>query len=301
MMILITGGNGQLGNELQRILSSGEAEIGPISQAYRGAAVEAIGSDVLNIAEPHAVHRWFVENGPYDITINCAGITNVDWCEKNEAVALRVDGVGAENLAREVARTGGKFVHVSTDYVFSGTDKTPRVESDPVGPISAYGRSKWAGEVLVRDACPSSFIVRTAWLYGYIGRNFVKTMLRHAKQNGRISVVADQFGNPTNANDLAYEILAMALTENYGTYHCTNEGIASWFEFASAIVDLAGVACGKEPLTSEEYKRRFPASADRPKYSALENKHLAETIGNRMRPWREALTTYMANLPALGN
>ena len=301
MMILITGGNGQLGNELQRILSSGEAEIGPISQAYRGAAVEAIGSDVLNIAEPHAVHRWFVENGPYDITINCAGITNVDWCEKNEAVALRVDGVGAENLAREVARTGGKFVHVSTDYVFSGTDKTPRVESDPVGPISAYGRSKWAGEVLVRDACPSSFIVRTAWLYGYIGRNFVKTMLRHAKQNGRISVVADQFGNPTNANDLAYEILAMALTENYGTYHCTNEGIASWFEFASAIVDLAGVACGKEPLTSEEYKRRFPASAVRPKYSALENKHLAETIGNRMRPWREALTTYMANLPALGN
>ena len=301
MKVLITGGNGQLGNELQRIISSGEAEIGPICEVYRGAAVDAIDSDVLDIADPQAVHQWFAEHGAYDLTINCAAVTNVDGCEKNEALALRVNGFGAENLAREVARTGGKFVHVSTDYVFPGTDKTPRVETDPVCPISAYGRSKWEGEVLVRDACSSSFIVRTAWLYGYVGRNFVKTMLRLAKQNGAISVVADQFGNPTNANDLAYEILAMALTENYGTYHCTNEGIASWFEFASAIVDLAGVACGKEPLTSEEYKRRFPASADRPKYSALENRHLAETIGNRMRPWREALTTYMANLPALGN
>jgi dTDP-4-dehydrorhamnose reductase len=153
--------------------------------------------------------------------------------------------------------------------------------------------------VLVRAACSRAFIVRTAWLYGYVGKNFVKTMLRLARQNGRISVVADQFGNPTSANDLAYEILEIARGEHYGTYHCTNEGVASWYEFACAAVDAAGIACEKEPLTSAEYKRRFPLSADRPKYSALENRHLAETVGNRMRPWREALATYMDNLTRL--
>jgi dTDP-4-dehydrorhamnose reductase len=301
MKILVTGGKGQLGNEIRRILTTGQAEIGAIDPAYQGAVVDYVDSDVLDIGDAHAVYGWFAGHGPYDLTINCAAVTNVDGCEKNEALALRVNAFGAENLAREVARTGGKFVHVSTDYVFPGKDEAARTESDAVCPISAYGRSKWAGEVLVRAACPNSFVVRTAWLYGYVGKNFVKTMVRLAGQNGRISVVADQVGNPTNANDLAYEILAMALTENYGTYHCTNEGIASWFEFACAVVDLAGIPCEREPLTSGEYKRRFPASADRPRYSALENKHLADTIGNRMRPWRQALESYMSNLPSLGN
>ena len=166
-------------------------------------------------------------------------------------------------------------------------------------PISAYGRTKWAGEVLVRSSCSRAFIVRTAWLYGYVGKNFVKTMMRLAREAGKISVVADQYGNPTSANDLAYEILKIAATEEYGTYHATNKGTCSWFDFACAIVDGVGISCEKESLTSAEYKQRFPQSADRPAFSSLENKHLANTVGDEMRPWQDALADYLKNLPEL--
>lgn len=301
MRLLVTGANGQLGHELRRCLETGASEIGPIPAAYAGAEVDWAGHADLDIGDPHAVHRWFAEKGPYDLVINGAAFTNVDGCEKAEADAYHANACGPENLAREVAATGGKLVHVSTDYVFPGTEEAPRSESDPVCPVSAYGRTKWAGEVLARAACERVFVVRTAWLYGYVGKNFAKTMIRLATKFGKIAVVADQLGNPTNANDLAHEILKLGLTENYGVYHCTNEGTCSWFDFACAVVDLAGIPCGKEPITSAEYKRRFPASADRPHYSSLENRHLAETVGNEMRPWREALETYMSNLDKLGN
>lgn len=297
MRLLVTGGCGQLGNELRRCLDTMQGEIGPIPAEYAGAQVEFIDYDELDISNASAVKAWFSEHGPYDVVVNGAAVTNVDGCEADEATAYRVNAGGAENLARECAACGAKFVHVSTDYVFPGTESEPRVEDDPVRPISAYGRTKWAGEVLARSACPQTFVVRTAWLYGYVGKNFVKTMLRLARQNGAISVVADQYGNPTSANDLAYEILKIAATENYGTYHCTNEGTCSWFDFASAAVDEAGIECEKEPLSSEEYKRRFPQSADRPAYSSLRNRHLEDTIGNEMRSWREALASYMRLLP----
>ncbi|MBX9033648.1 dTDP-4-dehydrorhamnose reductase [Gordonibacter massiliensis (ex Traore et al. 2017)] len=301
MKILITGGKGQLGNELRRCLKTMKAEIGSIPEEYVGAQVDCIDYDALDISDPHAVHAWFAECGPYDLVINGAAVTNVDGCERDEASALHVNAFGPENLARECERCGAKLVQVSTDYVFAGDDPNLRVEDDPVRPISAYGRTKWAGEVLAVAACSRTFVVRTAWLYGYVGKNFVKTMLRLAHENGNISVVSDQMGNPTNANDLAYEILKLAATETYGTYHCTNEGTCSWFDFASAAVDLAGLACEKEPLTSAEYKARFPQSADRPAYSSLRNLHLEETIGNEMRPWREALEMYMTNLQELGD
>ena len=301
MKLLITGSKGQLGNELQRCVDTMTAEIGPIPEIYAGATYDAIDYDSLDISDAHAVYAWFQEHGPYDLVINCAAITNVDGCETNEAAAIHVNALGPENLAREVARTGGKFVHISTDYVFAGTNPTPRKETDPINPISAYGRSKWEGEVLAQAACERTFIIRTAWLYGYIGKNFVKTMMRLAKQNGKLSVVCDQMGNPTSANDLAYEILKIGATENYGTYHCTNEGTCSWFDFASAIADAAQIPCEKEPLTSTEYKERFPQSADRPAFSSLENAHLAATIGNEMRPWAEALASYMANFEELAD
>ena len=298
--ILITGSYGQLGNELRRCLETMNAEIGPIPADYAGVQADYIDFDTLDISDAHAVHAWFRERGPYDVVFNCAAVTNVDGCEKDEAKAFKVNAIGAQNLAREVQASGGKIVHVSTDYVFPGTDERPRREDDPVKPISAYGRTKWAGEVLVADACERSLVVRTAWLYGYAGKNFAKTMMRLAKDNGAISVVADQLGNPTNANDLAYEMLKLALTDAFGTYHCTNEGTCSWFDFASAVIDAAGIPCDKEQLTTIEYKARFPQSADRPAFSSLENAHLAATIGNEMRPWREALSSYMRNFPKLG-
>ena len=301
MKILVTGAYGQLGNEIKRCLDTMQAEIGPLSEAYRDAQVDYVDYDMLDISDGHAVARWFSEQGPYDVVINCAAITNVDGCETDEATAFKVNALGPRNLAREQARSEGKFVHVSTDYVFPGTDPEPRTERDQIRPISAYGRTKWAGELLAADACPRTFVVRTAWLYGYVGRNFAKTMMRLAREHGRIAVVADQFGNPTSANDLAYEILKLVEGEAFGTYHCTNNGTCSWFDFASAVVDAAGIPCEKEGITSIEYKRRFPASADRPAYSSLDNAHLRDTIGDDMRPWREALATYMANLSELGD
>lgn len=301
MRVLVTGARGQLGNELRRCLESSVAEIGSIPSEYEGADVDYIDYDTLDIADANAVEAWFAGHGPYDVVVNCAAITNVDGCESDEDGAYRVNALGAENLARSCEICGAKFVHVSTDYVFPGTDPQPRTEDDEVGPISAYGRTKLAGERLAQAACARTFIVRTAWLYGYVGKNFAKTMMRLARERGAISVVNDQVGNPTSANDLAYEILSIASTENYGVYHCTNEGICSWFEFACAVVDAAGIPCTKEGLTSAQYKERFPQSADRPAFSGLRNKHLEDTIGNEMRPWQEALATYMENFDKLAD
>lgn len=301
MKILVTGGRGQLGNELRRCFETMHAEVGPVPESYAGADVDYIDYDVLDIADQVAIDAWFAEHGPYDLVINCAAITNVDGCEKDEDGAYAVNAIGARNVALATQACGGKIVHVSTDYVFPGTDPTPRVETDETGPTSAYGRTKLEGELLVADACPRSFIVRTAWLYGYVGKNFVKTMLRLARENGRISVVNDQFGNPTSANDLAYEILRIADTDEFGIYHCTNKNGCSWFEFACAIVDAAGIDCEKEGLSSTEYKERFPQSADRPEFSSLANAHLEATVGDEMRLWQDALNEYLEHLPQLGD
>ena len=210
-----------------------------------------------------------------------------------------MNAIGSENLARECERCGAKFVQVSTDYVFPGTEPEPRVESDPTGPVSAYGRTKLAGEERSLAACSRCFVVRTAWLYGYVGKNFVKTMMRLGADRGEVTVVDDQLGNPTSANDLAHEILEIAATEDYGVYHCTNEGACSWADFAEAVMEGAGLDCKVERCTSEEYAAMNPASAKRPAYSSLRNKRLEDIVGDKMRPWREALAEYLKTLPEL--
>lgn len=299
MKILITGSKGQLGNELVRCISTGRAEIGPVPEAYVNAQVDACDADALDITDAAAVDGWFAVQGPYDLVFNCAAMTDVDGCEAAEDAAMRVNAQGPRNLARASEACGARIVQVSTDYVFAGTEPSPRVETDETGPVSAYGRSKLAGEREVARETERHFIVRTAWLYGYVGHNFVKTMLRLGSSHERVTVVDDQRGNPTSANDLAYELLRIALTEGYGVYHCTGHGICSWAEFAAAIMAGAGLACEVVPVTSARYKEMNPASAARPAWSGLENRHLAETIGDEMRPWREALATYLARLPEL--
>lgn len=298
--ILITGAHGQLGCELTRMLGSGRAEIGPIPQDYADAQVIAVDADALDITDAQAVSAFFAENAP-DIVINCAAFTNVDGCEQNEEAAFAVNAIGAANVARAAQAVGAKLVHVSTDYVFAGNEPGERVETDEVAPKSAYGRTKLAGERAVEEAIEERFIVRTAWLYGYIGKNFVKTMRRLGRAHERVSVVDDQIGNPTNANDLAYEILRIALTDDYGTYHITNNGICSWAEFATAIMEGSGLDCVVSPVTSEQYKEMNPASADRPRFSALRNAHLAETVGDEMRDWWTALDMYLDNIDELGD
>lgn len=298
LKVLIIGANGQLGHELERCLATMNSEIGPIPIEYADAQVFLRDVDTLDISDADAVTEAFREIEP-DIAINCAAITNVDGCEQNEDVAYAVNAIGPENLARAAKAHGAKLVHVSTDYVFSGSEPTPRIETDDPSPVSAYGRTKLAGEIAVRKNCDEHFIVRTAWLYGYKGKNFVKTMIDLGKKYGEVTVVDDQFGNPTSANDLAYTLLKLALTDGYGIYHATNEGICSWADFASAIMQGIGLDCKVARVTSAQWKEMHPESAMRPAFSSLENKHLAETIGNEMRPWQNALTNYLENYPTL--
>ncbi|WP_165251926.1 dTDP-4-dehydrorhamnose reductase [Adlercreutzia sp. ZJ304] len=297
MRILITGASGQLGNELRRLLESGKAEIGPIPEEYRDAEVVYTDTPDLDITNEKAVMDA-IKLGRYDLVINCAAMTNVDGCEANENTAKLVNAIGAWNLARATKEHGIPIVHVSTDYVFAGNEPGERVESDPVNPISAYGRTKLEGEKLVASANNRHHIVRTAWLYGYVGKNFAKTMLRLAESHDEVTVVDDQLGNPTSANDLAYEILKIALTNDYGIWHVTNEGTCSWADFAEAV--LANTNCKVNRCTSQEYKAAHPESANRPAFSSLKNKHLESTIGNEMRPWQEALAGYMDKLAELG-
>lgn len=298
MRILITGSRGQLGNELKRCLTTMKAEIGSIPVNYLGTTVDYVDYDELDISDPIAVSQW-MDTHAYDLVINCAAITNVDGCETDEGTAYKVNTFGPKNLAENCALQGAKFVHISTDYVFPGDTPGERVETDPTNPISAYGRTKLAGEQFALAVNPRTFICRTAWLYGYVGKNFVKTMRGLGERLDEVTVVNDQLGNPTSANDLAYEILKIALTEDYGIYHITNEGICSWAEFAARIMDKSCLNCNVVPVTSKQYKQANPNTADRPHFSALKNQHLMDTVGNEMRPWQEALDSYLQRLPEL--
>lgn len=293
MRVLIIGAMGQLGTELVKALQMGHTVSGALPPIFAEAEVGAVAHQELDISDRQAVDAWFVDHSPYDLVINAAAQTNVDGCEKAEAQAYRVNAHGPENLALAVKRTGGKFIHVSTDYVFAGTEATPRTEEDPVCPVSAYGRTKLAGEKLALDACPNTLVVRTAWLYGTEGKNFVKTMLRLARQNGVIKVVNDQLGSPTNAVDLADAILRLAVMEQYGIYHAVNAGVCSWYDFACRIVDQKGIPCEKVPLTSVEYKEMFPASANRPAYSVLSTQKLEAVTGQSMRTWQAAIDDFL--------
>ena len=291
MKILICGANGQLGIELQEALRSGKTDLGKLPSIYENAMVMCTDVEELDITNEDEVQIFF-KAGAFDLVINCAAMTNVDGCEDHEELAFRVNACGAQNLARAAQSIGAKMVQISTDYVFSGNEGKEYVETDTPDPQSAYGRTKHVGEEYVLGACSTSFVVRTAWLFGASGPNFVLTMMRLARENGQITVVNDQFGNPTYANDLAYEILKIASTEDYGVYHCTNRGICSWYEFASAIVDAAGIECSKTACTTEEFKRPAP----RPAYAPLRNKRLEDTIGDEMRSWQDALVAYIGKL-----
>jgi len=291
MKLLITGSYGQLGNELLTILKNGCAEIGPISPAYANAEVIGVDADTLDITDTAAVLR-FVEQARPDVIINCAAMTNVDGCETMFDTAMKVNAIGPRNLGQAAASVGAKLIHVSTDYVFAGNGTTPYCEWDPTAPNTVYGKSKALGEQYAMAQCPKTFVVRTAWLYGYVGNNFVKTMLRLGAERDRLTVVSDQRGNPTSANDLAYHLLKLALTDEYGVYHCTNEGECSWYDFACRIMAKGGRSCEVAPCTSAEY----PSKTPRPAYSSLNNLSLQCTVGNEMRPWEEALDMYLEKL-----
>ncbi|NLK93562.1 MAG: dTDP-4-dehydrorhamnose reductase [Clostridiales bacterium] len=286
MEILITGGNGQLANEIKGIINTGKSDIGKINTNNINSIF--YGSKELDISNHKQVNDVINRVKP-DIVINCAAYTNVDGCETDPDKAFMVNSIGPRNLAIECEKIGAKLVHISTDYIFSGDSNKPQKEYDLANPKSIYGSTKLMGENYVREFSSKYFIIRTSWLYGEKGNNFVYTIINLAKTKKEIMVVNDQIGNPTNANDVAFHILKLINTEEYGIYNCTGEGECSWYDFAKRIVDLLGEDCIVNPCTTEE----FPRPAKRPAYSSLDNMMLRCTVGNDMRQWKDAIDCFM--------
>src|SRR5680860_379102 len=272
MKYLITGASGMLGRDLQAALA--------------GHTVTALARENLDVTDLDAVTAA-VEG--QDVVINAAAYTKVDDAETNEEAAYAVNAVGAKNLAVAASVAGVRLVQVSTDYVFNGSATTPYAENTPLDPISAYGRTKAAGEefVLAKNA-PATYIVRTAWLYGQHGPNFGKTMLRLAAANDTVSVVTDQFGQPTWTSDLAAQIVYLLDADApAGIYHGTNSGETTWFDFARAIFETAGLDPERVlPTDSSAFVRPAP----RPAYSVLGHDAWRAAGLEPMRPWREALS-----------
>lgn len=291
MKVLVTGAKGQLGSQIINIIKNGKSELGDISSVYINAEVIGIDIedlDITNISEA----KKYIRNIRPDVIINAAAYTNVDACEANQDTAFKVNALGARNLAIASEQIGAKLIHISTDYVFNGIGTNPFREYDLAEPVSVYGKTKYAGEEFVKQFCSKYFIIRTAWLYGYNGNNFVKTIIRAAKEKGHLDVVDDQRGNPTNAEDLAYHILKLGLTEEYGVYHCTGTGECSWYDFAVKIVEFSKINCTVSQINSNQLNR----AAKRPTYSALDNIMLRCTVGDEMRNWEEALKVFIDNI-----
>lgn len=275
MNILITGCNGQLGNEMQLLESQY-----PQYQWYN--------TDVqdLDISNQQAIEQ-FVAAHEIDGIVNCAGYTAVDKAEENEELCAMLNQHASAYLAAAVEKRGGWMVHISTDYVFDGTHHTPYVETDEPCPNSVYGRTKLAGEQEVMQHCKRSVIIRTAWLYSTFGNNFVKTMIRLGKERPELGVIFDQIGTPTYAGDLAKAIMAVVEKGIMpGIYHFSNEGVISWYDFTKAIHRLAGITtCHVRPLHTAEY----PTPANRPHYSVLDKTKIKTVYGIEIPYWEESL------------
>ena len=285
MNILITGANGQLGNEM-RVLSAEH----PKHRYFFTDVVETEGVHVLDITDKTAVSAFVAANA-IDLIVNCAAYTNVDKAEEDEPTAMKINADALTVLGSQTV----KVIHVSTDYVFSGDEHLPCRETDPVAPRTAYGRTKLDGEKRLLAVCPEAVILRTAWLYSSFGNNFVKTMIRLGHEKEQLGVVFDQIGTPTYAADLATAIFTVIECPVWhpGIYHFTNEGVCSWYDFTIAIHELAGIdSCRVLPILSEQYQYKTP----RPHYSVLDKSKFKMTFGVDIPYWLDGLKRCMAKL-----
>ena len=278
MRILLIGSEGQLARDLARVLSVHELTL----RSHRE----------LEVRDDVAVDQTIAESHP-DCVINTAAYHRVDECEDRPELALAVNAAGAYNLARSSARHSAILVHFSTDYVFGGTKTSPYTEADLPNPLSVYGMSKWSGERLIERYCPHHYIIRTCGLYGAgsasKGGNFVRSILLAAQQGKPLRVVSDQFVTPTRTFDLARKVAELLEHTVYGTYHMTNTGECSWFEFAKEVLRLAMSNAEALPVTSKE----FGAKAKRPAYSVLDNTRMRALGIAEFRPWQAALADFM--------
>ncbi|MGJ7910697.1 dTDP-4-dehydrorhamnose reductase [Neobacillus sp. LXY-1] len=276
MKVVVTGAAGQLGQDVVKELEKKGHQAVGIDRSELDITVEADVLAYMNEVKPDAI-------------LHCAAYTNVDAAEENEEVAYQINALGTEYLAKAAKQTGAKLLYISTDYVFNGNATEPYETDHPTDPIGAYGRTKLAGEQLLQKHLEQFFIVRTAWVFGAYGQNFVKTMLRLGKERGEVGVVHDQVGSPTYTVDLARFMVELVETDRYGVYHATNNGVCSWYEFAVEIFKQAGVEVKVNPLTTEQ----FPRPAARPKYSVLSKKMLEEQGFTPLQDWKAALDAYL--------
>lgn len=275
MKILVTGANGQLGNELHKQLD----------KEFPGCVLYT-DVDTLDLTDAKAVEAFVVNN---DIThvVNCASYTAVDKAEEEKMQCAQVNIDAVKNIAMAADANGAKIIHFSTDYVFDGTNHRPYKESDKVNPISQYGTTKRKGETALLALSPEAIIIRTAWLYSPYGHNFVKTMLRLSETQKEIRVVCDQIGTPTYVRDLAQAVVKVLRSHQWvpGIYHFTDEGAASWYDFAKAIFRIAGRKVKVTPISTEDY----PTPATRPPYSILDKSRIKATYGVEIPHWEAAL------------
>ena len=277
MKVLITGASGQLGFDAAKLLTA------------KGIPYLGVSSKELDITDRDAVLRMFSTYRP-DAVLHCAAYTKVDLAEDEAERCMRVNAEGTRNIALACREIGAKLLYVSTDYVFPGTGETPWETDDPTEPLNVYGRSKLAGEQAVRELLERYFIVRTSWVIGEHGNNFVKTMLRLAEDHDRLRVVDDQIGSPTFTADLAPLLCDMIETEKYGVYHATNEGYCSWAELAEAVFRLNGKHVAVEHVSTEAYG----AKALRPKNSRLSKASLDAAGFKRLPGWESSLARMLA-------
>ena len=275
MNILITGCNGQLGNEMQLLEKSDNAN------TYFNTDVSE-----LDITDVEAINE-FVEQHQIDGIVNCAAYTAVDKAEANQDICQLLNAEAPAYLAAAIEKRGGWMIQISTDYVFDGTNHTPYKEDDDTCPNSVYGRTKLVGEFNVLKLCSRSMVIRTAWLYSTFGSNFVKTMIRLGREKTQLGVIFDQIGTPTYARDLARTIMTIiGKGIKPGVYHFTNEGVTSWYDFTLAIHRLAGISqCKVRPLHTNEY----PTAATRPPYSVLDKTKIKETYNIEIPHWESSL------------
>ena len=282
MNILITGCNGQLGNEMQLLEGSHP------QHSYFNTDVQE-----LDITNQEAIET-FVEEHHIDGIVNCAAYTAVDKAEDNEELCTKLNAEAPAYLAAAIGKRGGWMIQISTDYVFDGTQHTPYTEEADTCPNSVYGKTKLVGELNVQKFCEQSMIIRTAWLYSTFGNNFVKTMIRLGKEKPELGVIFDQIGTPTYARDLAVAIFA-AIEQGIvpGVYHFSNEGVISWYDFTKAIHRIAGITtCHVRPLHTSEY----PTPAKRPHYSVLDKTKIKQTYNIEVPYWEESLADCIAKL-----
>lgn len=283
--VLVTGANGQLGNSIH-------ARIGQ----YPGYNFLFTDIDTLDICDKEAVREYVLEKDVQYI-LNCAAYTAVDKAEENAELCMRINRDAVRNLGEAAHAVGAKVIHVSTDYVFDGTNCCPYLESDATCPVSVYGRTKLAGEQALMEVCPDSVIIRTAWLYSEYGNNFMKTVLRLGKERDELRFIFDQVGTPTYAGDLAIAMLTVLEQAEVGKfipgiYHFSDEGVCSWYDFTVKILQIAGMEKRVIPIETKDY----PTPARRPHYSVLNKGKIKSTYGLTIPHWETSLVHCMKGI-----